>query len=230
VDAGVRYSPGSPTGSVTFGSQPSGLPAHPGGYESLQPPSFVDNELSLAFRGMSVEDEHSDGRHQGAFQHVPNRSFNSQSGQPAIAQQPRAPYHVYPPADFAPYYPNSSHREPYQYGFDAHNYPPEPPLYTSPGAIGSSVPTNMYTGLSPQVLPPSPIDVHRPGIFYDYGAAARSSQFYYANHQAMMYPPSPPSPVSPQLALVPYGDKKHDVPVSLLSLFFLQEYLPAKVV
>ena len=74
------------------------------------------------------------------------------------------------------------------------------------------------TGLHPS----SVADMHRqqPGLFYDYGAASRppGSQFYYALHQAMMYPPTHSPMMTTQLPVgtsnpATLADKKRELQV-----------------
>jgi hypothetical protein len=204
-----RYSVTSPTGPTGFGNgaylgHPSGLPLSPT-YDSLQTSSVIDNDLSLAIRGMVVEDEYSAGRPQiNSSQSMPAHGPNPQMRLPHNPQTHHNPYGAYPPADYTQYY-NGAGREPYmdyQYAYDAYRGPSDLPIYPSPGGVGATV--NMYPNLSQQPLHHNAMVElqHRqqPGVFYDYVSRPPGSQFYYHAPQALIYPPSShSSTLTPQL-------------------------------
>jgi hypothetical protein len=219
------YASTSPTKQTVFGGpsyigQPSGLPAHPGGYEGSRTSTVVENGLSLAIRDMTVADDYAAIRNQGSSQQMPIHASN-----PQAMMQPHTPYGVYPQTDFPHYYPSGSAREPYiDYPYSFGGSPDS--LYTPPGTS----PTNLYPGM-PHPLHPNVVDVQRQqiGHFYDYGAASRpATQFYYPN-QAMIYPPPAHSPMmTPQLAQahpVPLADKKRDHQVCTPLLLYLPNHL-----
>jgi hypothetical protein len=175
---------------------------------------------------MAVEDDYStqQNRQQGGSSlATPSHVSNPQIRAPPPMPQSRAPYNTYPQADYGGYYSNPPGRESYMeypYGYDAYRGTSDPSLYPSPG-MSSTSPQSLYPGIAPQNLHPSSVaDMHRqqPGLFYDYGAASRppGSQFYYASHQAMMYPPTHSPMMTTQLGTsnpATLADKKRELQV-----------------
>jgi hypothetical protein len=146
---------------------------------------------------MAVEDDYSNGRHHQ--QQMPSRVTNFHIGPllPAM-QHPRAPYNTYPQTEFAPYYSGGPGREPnvdYPFAYDTYRGASDHSPYASPGAVSATSLANIYPGVVSLPSHPNIFDAHhqQPGIFYDYGAAARPqvSPFFYPNLQAMMYHPHP---------------------------------------
>ncbi|KDQ60803.1 hypothetical protein JAAARDRAFT_708937 [Jaapia argillacea MUCL 33604] len=123
-------------------------------YDSNQTSSMVENELSMALRGMAVEDDY------GVAQHAQYRQANA--SQPANQSRGAIPqirlahpmhqggvqYSGYPQSDYSAYYPASPvGQAEYSYGYAN---PSDPSLYGSAGAMGSATsPTSMYPGVSP---------------------------------------------------------------------------------
>lgn len=207
-----RYSSHSPTRTTyttntsPFSSQQPLMPpssGSPSGYESSQASSIVDHDLSLAFRGMAVEDEYGSGqpyRQQGLASQssvatgAPQASPPAHMRGPHPLQQPRGPYPGYPQAEYAPYYTGPSRVE-YPYPYEG--YRPGDNMYASSPALSSASPAaNVYPGMTPH---PHPVpDIHNQQ-FYDYTGTVRPpSQFFYAS-QPMMYHAPPHSPVVEQM-------------------------------
>ncbi|OBZ75114.1 Pumilio 2 [Grifola frondosa] len=154
-----------------LGQQPLMPAGSPGTYESLQTASMVDNDLSMALRGMAVEDEYSISQQNAAYRQqtvVPSSGHPAQPSIPQIrtphhVQQPRAPYGGYQQADYAAYYNGSSGRLDYhQYTYDAYRATPDPSLYaSSPALSASTTAPNVYPSLAPQTLHPHAVtDLH----------------------------------------------------------------------
>lgn len=195
-------------------------------YDTLQTSSAVNDELSLALRGMAVEDDYNvQNRQHGAS----SQSTSAQTSHPRAHPMPQPrPYSGYPQADYPGYYSVPAGRESYveyPYGYDAYRGPSDPSLYASSG-VSSASPAAMYPGVSPQTLHPNAVaDMQRQqaGMFYDYAAASRppGSQFYYPTHQAVMFPAPAHSPmITPQLAAsnpATLADKKREMQASPLA-------------
>ncbi|KAI0831402.1 hypothetical protein BC628DRAFT_760795 [Trametes gibbosa] len=167
-----------------------------GGYESLQSTSsIVDNELTVALRGMAVEEEYG-----SSPQNAPYRQGSGgapPSGLPGVRgpQQPlRGPYGGYAQTEYAAYYTGPS------YAYDAYRTAADASMYAT----------------SPALTPATAA----PNQFYDYAGSPRpiGSQYFYPT-QAIVYH-APPSH-SPMLATHPLAgmpDKRQDqVRVLLLS-------------
>ncbi|KAG5642962.1 hypothetical protein DXG03_001844 [Asterophora parasitica] len=213
-DQAPRFPPApSPTRSFPAPAYP-GLQNANGTYDTFQAP-LVNDELSLALRGMAVEDDLQAHQHRQAPPSPHHR------GPPVQPPQPRQ-FNAYPPPEYNPYYANPP-REPY---VDYHHYtygPTDPSAYASP-AMNNASPAGLYLGMpTPQVPHPSS-DMHRaqPGLFYEYGANRPPSQFYFPTPQAVMYSqPPPPQSHSPMVApQVPATlmDKKRELQVHCSSL------------
>ncbi|KAJ7774584.1 hypothetical protein DFH07DRAFT_680562, partial [Mycena maculata] len=160
----------------------------------------ADNDLSLAMRGMAVEDDFS----------ALHARQQAQSSMPIPAQvsaqmralpQQRNVYNTYPGTEYG-FYPPGPGRDSFDYPYVGYGN-------TDPSAYGSSgVPMSpaLYPNV-PQTLHPASLDIRQqqPPVYFDYNSAARPpSQFFFPPPQGMMYPPhSPmlssqlPTPASP---------------------------------
>lgn len=209
-----RYATSAPPpkgfGGSSYTTQP-GLQAPPsaGGYDGR--PTNVE-DLSMALRGMVVEDDYGARQQQQQSQssQPPPTQSNPQFGPPPPMPQPRGAYGNYP-QDLGSYYSMQTAREPYveyQYGFDAYRGPVDPSLYASP-VLSNASPAAIYQGMAQQSMSLNGVaDIRQqPGMYYEYGAPRpNGSQYFYATPQAMMFPtPSPmlapqvgPSNPSPQ--------------------------------
>ncbi|KAF8628339.1 hypothetical protein AX15_003881 [Amanita polypyramis BW_CC] len=217
----ARFNSNSPTRSYNgYSGHHSALQGAGSNFETLQSAEVANNELSLALRGMAVEDEFTVQNRQHGSQNLPA----SHPRAPPV-HQPRGPYSGYAQADFSPYYSVPSGREyiEYSYGYEPYRAVPEPSLYASP-ALGNATSTNVYTGVSPPTLhhPNTVTDVHRQqaGLFYDYipGARPHGSQYFYAPHQPVMYPPTHSPIINTQLNSPNQGgiiDKKLELQYSM---------------
>ena len=210
-------SPTRPIGFSTGGryvSQPFGLTGHLG-YDTLQSPPVVDNELSHTFRGMVVEEDYNLGHLPLS---MPGPAPNPQQRPPNL--QPRTPYNIYPQADYAHYY-NSVVRERYvdhAYGYDPYHSGPDRLVYVNPRGMSGASPPTLYPN-----FPSAEFHRQQRGMFFDYGLTVRApvSQFYYPFHQHLLYLPPPHSPMhTPQLAVAPPNltDKEPEFQVSTLPL------------
>lgn len=174
--------------------------------------SVMTEDLTVAFRGMAVEDDHNvrqNRQHVASSQSVPHHRGHSM-------HQPR-PYGGY--SDYNPYYAVRTVREPYidfSYGYDAYRGPTDATMYPSLGISGAS-PSGLYPPVVSQGFHPNAVpDIHRPqqGVFFDYGAAPHpASQFYYPTHQPVMYPPPTHSPMTASQLPVTLADKKREMQV-----------------
>ena len=175
----------SPTGHA-FGSpysaQQPGLPTTSsavGQYDS----AMIENDLSVAMRGMAVEHEHGLSQHPPATAPPHVSTFGDASRAAArgsLTQPQRPPFPSFPQADYSAYYSGLS-----PYSYDA--YPTSDNIYGSPAL--STANASLYAGIPAQAIQPHPPpDMRSPqsASFYDYGASGRPpSQYYYP--QAMMY-------------------------------------------
>ncbi|KAF5380963.1 hypothetical protein D9615_003970 [Tricholomella constricta] len=190
-DNGARFpSAPSPTRPFPASSYPGAQNANGlvGQYDTLQVPS---EEISLALRGMAVEDD------LHTHQNLPAPPSPHSCIPPLQQLQPRQ-FNGYPPPEYNPYYATPP-REPYvdyhQYGYG----PTDPSVYGSP-AMNNTSSAGLYPGMpTPQVPHPSGVpvpDMHRaqPGIFYEYGANRPPSQYYFPTPQPVMYSQPPPPP------------------------------------
>lgn len=204
-----RYPAISPTKPPynSYGGPQTGLhgPHSVGGYDAMPTSALVENELSLALRGMAVEDDYSGGR-----QLTSQVSGIVGGGNPHIRAPPvhpmRTPY-GYPQTDYPNYYTNGHNRETYvdySYAYDAYRGASDSSLYGVSTGMGGTSPANLYPTMTPQTVHANAVaDMHRqqPGLFFDYGAAQRhGSQYYYPTHQPMMYAPSHSPMLTPQMA------------------------------
>ena len=188
-------------------------------YDSLQTSALVDTDLSVALRGMAVEDEYSLSQQHNAYRQGPQPSGMVPAASPGHPlrgpqQPPRGPYGGYPQTDYTQYYTGPS------YSYDAYRATPDPSLYgSSPALTPAAAAPNVYPGLGPRTLHPHAMtDIHAQQ-FYDFVGSPRTlgSQYYYPG-QPLVYHPSH----SPMLTPHPLagGDKRHDqvrMPVPVLS-------------
>ncbi|KAI0362218.1 hypothetical protein OH77DRAFT_1416440 [Trametes cingulata] len=125
-----------------------------GTYESLQSTSsLVDNELSVALRGMAVEDEYGVSPQQMTYrQGSQPASAAPPSGLPGLRgpqQPPRGPYGGYAQTEYAAYYTGPS------YSYDAYRAAPDPSMYaSSPALTPATAAPNVYPGNSTTTLGP----------------------------------------------------------------------------
>ena len=183
----------------------------------LQSTSVVNDELSLALRGVAIEDEFSVQSRQQASQ-----TLSASHPRALPMHQPRGPYSGYAQTDFSPYYSVPSGREyiEYSYSYETPRAAPDLPVYASP-VLSNAASANVYTGVSPPALHHLNMiaDLHRQqaGLFYDYipGARPHGSQYFYPP-QPVMYPPTHSPIINPQLNSPNQGaiiDKKRDLQV-----------------
>ncbi|KAF8654193.1 hypothetical protein AX16_003722 [Volvariella volvacea WC 439] len=194
-DPSSRY-PSSPTrafGSSPFSGQQNGIQ---GSYDTLQTSNTVNDDLTLALRGMAVEDDYSVQNRR----EVPSQG-NTQPPHPALRgppmPHPRGPYTSYPQTDFSYYSSRDSYPD-YPYAYEPYRGPSDPSMYTSP-VVSSASPGALFPSVSPQSLHPAAIsDMHRQQPSYNITQQIAS--------QNMLYGPvrSTPSPL-PQ-AFVPTFD------------------------
>ncbi|TFK76422.1 hypothetical protein BDN72DRAFT_235259 [Pluteus cervinus] len=217
-------SPTRPFGSVPFATQQNGIQGA-ANYESLQNSTAVNEDLSLALRGMAVEDDYSAQQSRppaATASHLPPR------GPPMPV--PRGPYSGYPQAEYAAYYSMPVGRDSYadySYGYDAYRGPSDPSMYASP-VVSNASPSGLFPNVSPQGIHPNPAmpDVRQQaGMFFEYTAGRPpGSPYFYAPHQAALYQQASHSPMmTPQLqhsTPATLGDKKREMQVSCTSDFF----------
>ena len=182
-----------------------------GSHSGHQPSSVVNEDLSVALRGMAVEDDRSV---QQNHQHMASPQSMLRPRGPPLPH-PR-PYAGYP--EYNPYYTVPTGREPYidfSYRYDAYRGPTDGTMYPSPG-VGGASPGGLYPPVLPQGLHLNVPDIHRTqqAVFFDYGAAAQPrSQFYYPTHQPVIFSSLAHSPmVASQLPATP-ADKKREMQV-----------------
>jgi hypothetical protein len=196
----------SPTRPMGFGTRYIGQPCGPAGefgYDALQSPPVMDNELPHTFRGMVVEEGYNAGHQLVAL--------------PQSGPGPN-PYDTYPQPEYDRYY-QSVGREPYVdylYEYDAYHPIPES-SYAIPSGMVGLIPPTLYSNLSST-------DPHRQqaGPFFDYGRNVRQpvSQSCYPFLLPILYPP-PRSPMhAPQLAVTTLNaaNKTQDFHVSFCRL------------
>ena len=212
--------------SSSSARSPYGMPmplAHGEGqgesYRSFDATSaLVEDDLSLAFRGMVAADDGSASQPPAQQTPAPLPSpLGGQFGQhpsshqmraPPQVQQPRAPYSGFPQTDYSAYYGGPSAPVDYQYSYDAYRQTSET-LYAPSPALTAATGPNLYASLTPQSLHPHAVpDVHnhQAGIFFDYTGSPRpmGSQFYYATQPMVYHAPATHSPML---------DKKRDIHV-----------------
>jgi hypothetical protein len=161
----------------------------------------VNEELSVALRGMAVEDDHN-------VQQTRQYIATSQSVPHGVPPMPPRPYGAYPQADYNSYYAVPSVRDPYtdfSYGYG----PTDANIYPSPASPGSLYPPVAPQGMHLNAIP----DMHRTqqGVFFDYGTPA--SPFYYPTHQPVMYQQPTHSPMMAPQVPATLADKKREMQV-----------------
>ena len=172
-----------------------------GSYSSQKPSSAVNEDLSVALRGMAVEDDQQ----------------NHQSMLPQGPPLPRPhPYARF--LDHNPHYTVPHGRESYidfSYGYDAYRRPADVTMFPSPGISGVS-PGSLCTPALPQGLHLNSVPGMRrtqQGIFFDYGVPTQPcSQFYYP-HQPVMYSLPAHSPMTTSQLPATFADKEHEMQV-----------------
>ncbi|KAF7793217.1 hypothetical protein EIP86_004327 [Pleurotus ostreatoroseus] len=158
---------------------------------------MVEHDLSLAFRGMAVEDEFGAGQpyRQGGLASQTSAATGQAHASPPQPmrgphpmQQPRGPFPGYPQAEYAPYYTGPS-RVDYPYPYEG--YRPNDNMYASSPALSTATPApNVYPGMAPH--PHAVPDIHNQQ-FYDYSGSTRPpSQFFYPSQPLMYAPPHSP--------------------------------------
>ena len=171
-----------------------------GNYDSLQSTSLVDSDLSVALRGMAVEEDY--GLQNGAYRQ------GSQQGLPVRGPQqpPRGPYGGYPQTEYAAYYSGPS------YSYDAYRTTPDHSMYgSSPALTAATAAPSVYPGLGPQTLHPHTMTDLHTQQFYEYVGSPRTlgSQYYYPTQPLVYHAPPSHSPM-----LAPHqlagGDKRRD--------------------
>lgn len=176
--------------------------------------SLVEDDLSLAFRGMVAADDSNPSQPQGQQSSAPFSSpLGGQFGQhpshqlraQTQVQQPRAPYSSFPQTEYSAYYGGPSVPVDYQYSYDAYRQPSDT-LYAPSPALAAAAGANVYASLTPQSLHPHAVPDVQPGIFFDYTGSPRpmASQFYYATQPMVYHAPATHSPML---------DKKRDIHV-----------------
>ncbi|KAJ8462102.1 hypothetical protein ONZ45_g18055 [Pleurotus djamor] len=177
------------------------------GYEPSQqhPLNSSDSDLSMAFRGMAVEDDLQNQQQGGPAQTSTSPSNAQMRGPPVPHLRPTYGSYPQPTADFGyyanPALPRESYGE-YPLGFDMYRNPLDPSAFLSPVAGGSSAST-MYPSQSVH-----PDHRQASAVYYDFPGAPRpTSQFYYAP-PAVVYPPS--SPMNAQAPVNAAPSKKQD--------------------
>ena len=177
-----------------------------GTYDSLQSSSLVDSDLSVALRGMAVEEEYGLAQQSGAYRQGSQASGMTHPTVRGPQQPPRGPYGGYPQTEYAAYYTGPS------YSYDAYRTTSDPALYgSSPAITPATAAPSVYPGLGHQTLHPHAMTDLHAQQFYDYVGSPRTlgSQYYYPT-QALVYH-APPSH-SPMLTPHPLagGDKRRD--------------------
>ena len=172
----------------------------------------MDTELSVALRGMAVEDEYGVSQQQSpAFRQGSQPSGMVPQSTPGLAvrgpQQPhRGPYGAYPQTEYA-YYPGPS------YSYDAFRTTPDPSLYgSSPALTPASAAPSVYPGLGPQTLHPHAMTDLHAQQFYDYVGSPRAmgSQYYYPTQALVYHAPPSHSPMLTPHPLAGGPDKRRD--------------------
>ncbi|KAL4253133.1 hypothetical protein ABKN59_004100 [Abortiporus biennis] len=188
-----RYTPTSPTrnvgygpGSSPFSVQQPLLSANANGtYDATQ----VEAELTVALRGMAVEDDYAAQtgayRAQMANQAAAQSATQNRGGVPSM-QQTRGGFNGFPQPDYSAYYTG-----PTPYPYDAYRATPDPSLYGGSPALSTAAAAGVFPGLGPQALHPTMTDMHGQQ-FYDYNSTGRPASQYYYPTQPMMYPGHPP--------------------------------------
>ncbi|KZT09430.1 uncharacterized protein LAESUDRAFT_633478, partial [Laetiporus sulphureus 93-53] len=218
----ARYLPTSPAKPGNYGYSTSPYagqqPLMHGGspavtYDSLQPSSNSEDELSVALRGMAVADDYSLSQQSQAFREQTGvtspSSASVQATQPSAnqlrshpqVQQHRMAYGGYPQTDYQTYYNGTSAGLDCSDAYDAYHAASDPSLYAPSPALSAATPApNMYHAMGPpSLMPHTAIDLHNPqsGVFYDYTGSSRTmgSQYYYPPQPVMYHPHPSQSPV-----------------------------------
>ncbi|TCD71885.1 hypothetical protein EIP91_000017 [Steccherinum ochraceum] len=189
---GGAYGPGS---SPFAGQQPLMQPNTTSG--NFDASSTVDGDLSVALRGMAVEDEYGSV---GGFRHPSagpqsSQGFNMQTpvlpgrGAPN-AQQPHraASFNGFPQPDFSGYYPGHS-RVDFPF-YDAYRAAADATMYAASPALSAATAASTYTNMGPTGLHPHMLaDVHgqQSNVFYDYSGSGRQGSAYFYPTQPVMY-------------------------------------------
>ncbi|KAJ7155944.1 hypothetical protein C8R43DRAFT_884246, partial [Mycena crocata] len=204
-----RYSSSSKSlGAGTYPGQQPSFPLPALGYDSLQPSNAGESDLTLAMRGMAVEDDfNSMQSRQPPSMPIPAQV--SMRGASSLPQQ-RSVYNAYPTSEYSYYPPGRDSFADYPYvGYAS----PDPGVYGSSG-----VP--MSPGLYPApTLHPNTVDLRQqqPTVYFDYNTATRPPSQFFFPPQAMMYPPPHSPMLSPQLPVpsspVTLLEKKHEMQV-----------------
>lgn len=196
---------------------------------------MVENDLSVAMRGMAVEEDFS--VQAPGFRAPPNVPLAGapvhQSQPPQVRGAPgqhgRAPYGNFPQPDFSGYYGTPS-RVDYPYPYDG--YPPtlDPSLYAGSPALSSAVAApGVYSlntqGLHPHAIPDLQHLGQQAGVYFDYSGSARpASQFFYPTQPLMYHGPGTSLPGGPPTGL--FSDKKRDFQVFLSANHFVLDLTP----
>ncbi|KAJ6596913.1 hypothetical protein DFH09DRAFT_904550 [Mycena vulgaris] len=210
-----RYSSTKPLGAGTYSGQQPSFPLPALGYDSLHSSGGGESELTLAMRGMAVEDDLNavQGRQQAQSSMPVPAQINSQMRGASSLQQQRNVYNTYPTAEYGFYAPGVDY--PYV-GYGT----PDPSLYASSGVPMSP---GLYPSV-PQSLHPNTVDIRQqPTVYFDYNTPTRPpSQFFFPPPQAMMYPPPHSPMLSSQLPAsspVTLAEKKYEMQVCIVSYF-----------
>ena len=196
------YGPGS---SPFTGQQPLVQAGAAGG--NYDASATVDGELTVALRGMAVEDEY--GSVPGFRPAVATQSvgFNAQtpvlSGRGIPNAQPRAPFNGFPQPDFSGYYSGHS-RVDFPY-YDAYRAAADPTLYAASPALSAATAASTYSSMGPggALHPHMVADVHSQQ-YYDYSTGRQGSYFYPS--QPVMFHSHPGVPNMPTPST--HADKK----------------------
>ncbi|RDX56662.1 ARM repeat-containing protein [Lentinus brumalis] len=183
-----------------------------GNYDSLQSSSLVDTDLSVALRGMAVEDEYGLSQQNAAYRQGSQPSGMAQPSNQGLhvrgpQQAPRGPYGGYPQTEYAAYYSGPS------YSYDAYRTTQDPSMYaSSPALTAATAAPSVYHGLGHQALHPHDLHAQQ---FYEYVGSPRTlgSQYYYPTQPLVYHAPPSHSPM-----LTPHqlagGDKRRDQALS----------------
>ncbi|KAJ7449831.1 hypothetical protein FB451DRAFT_739901 [Mycena latifolia] len=201
-----RYSSTKPLGAGSYPGQPPSFPLPTLGYDSVA----TENDLTLAMRGMTVEDDFNAlHARQQAQSSIPGQVHSQMRGTSTLQQQ-RNVYSTYPTAEYGFYPPGRDTFVDYPYvGYGT----PDPSFY---GSSGVPMSPGLYPSV-PQSLHPNTVAIRQqPAVYFDYNAPTRPpSQFFFP--QTMMYPPPHSPMLSSQLpvssAPVTLTEKKHEITI-----------------
>ncbi|KAJ6630822.1 hypothetical protein B0H10DRAFT_856887 [Mycena sp. CBHHK59/15] len=173
-----RYS--SSAKALGTGAYPGQQPSYPlstgPGYDSLQVSAPGESDITLAMRGMAVEDDFNalQSRHHGQ---APSTAQVSNSNIRGSSSLPQQRYNTYPTTEYGFYSPGPTRDSFFDYSYVGYGTP-DPSAY---GSSGLPVSANIYSGV-PQSLHPNTVDIRQqqPGVYFDYSAGARPpSQFFF---------------------------------------------------